>query len=84
MDSSPIPPINDLMIEQLKALHPTAPPPFPPDTGEALHATTAYIDAAAFLGILHHLPTGKAAGLSGWTYEDNRAVGLFNDVITKC
>ena len=29
------------------------------------------------LGILHRLPTGKSAGLSGWTYEHIRAVGLF-------
>ena len=79
LNSSPVAPINDSTIEQLKALHPTTPPPLPPDTGEAVHATTAYIDAAAFLGILHRLPTGKAAGLSGWTYEHIRAVGLFNE-----
>ena len=35
------------------------------------------------LGILHRLPTGKSAGLSGWTYEHIRAVGLFYERVRE-
>ena len=64
LDNSAIVPINDSTIEQLKALHPTATLPLPPDTGEAVRQHTLMLQRswASCTACRRARPRGSAAG----------------------